>query len=420
VDLSPIIPAGGTDDQNADEVPYDNSASGLAATDSQAAIDELASGGLVDTDDQALILAGDLLTIEDGAGSVDLSAYKDEDVTTKTGILLGDGTTISGLVGTADGQVAKWNAGTSTWEAGIDATGGGGSSLWTENGNDIENSNSGNIGIGTNSTGAKLQVQSNSTVDDPHIRIEEDENDYARLELTNTVSNSFWHVAGLASNTPSVAKLNFYFNNSGSGNNLMTITGDGNVGVGTTSPNTNFEVSGTGTVRHRITSDNSSAASLQWFLPGNAETDWSFTSTDKRMEWAYSSSDFSGGTIHTVLRDNGNMEVNGNIKTSNEIHTAATGAANMVPIAYGTIAANGNIGTGSGNFSVNKVGAGNYRIKIDGENYFWTSYTSQLTINDSNPGFINANSVGGNLVVRTYDVAGSGIDKGFTFVVFKP
>ena len=42
----------GTDDQNALEVPYDNTASGLAAINTQAAIDELAGGGFVDTDDQ--------------------------------------------------------------------------------------------------------------------------------------------------------------------------------------------------------------------------------------------------------------------------------------------------------------------------------------------------------------------------------
>ncbi|MDP2527677.1 beta strand repeat-containing protein [Maribacter dokdonensis] len=43
---------GGDDNQNANEVPYDNAASGLTATSTQAAIDELAGAGFVDTDDQ--------------------------------------------------------------------------------------------------------------------------------------------------------------------------------------------------------------------------------------------------------------------------------------------------------------------------------------------------------------------------------
>ncbi|NKI30325.1 hypothetical protein [Croceivirga thetidis] len=53
--IDEIVAAGtGTDDQEADEVPFDNTASGLTATDTQAAIDELdtAIDAFVDTDDQ--------------------------------------------------------------------------------------------------------------------------------------------------------------------------------------------------------------------------------------------------------------------------------------------------------------------------------------------------------------------------------
>ncbi|MDE3744145.1 beta strand repeat-containing protein, partial [Maribacter polysaccharolyticus] len=64
----------GTDDQTASEVTYDNTTSGLTAVDTQAAIDELAAGS---TDDQALSLSGNTLTLEDG-GNVDLSAYLDD------------------------------------------------------------------------------------------------------------------------------------------------------------------------------------------------------------------------------------------------------------------------------------------------------------------------------------------------------
>jgi len=294
VDLSTIIPPGGTDDQNASEVPFDNTGTGLSANDTQAAIEELTSGGLVDTDDQDLILAGDVLTIEDGAGSVDLSAYKDEDVTTKTGILLGDGSNVSGLVGTADGQVAKWDAGTSTWKADTDDTGGGGSSLWTENGNDLENSNSGNIGIGTNSTGARLHVQSNSTVEKPHIKIEEDQNDYARLEFTNTTSNSLWHVAGLANNSPANSKLNFFYKNGGSQTDHMTITGDGNVGIGTTNPSTNLHVRGNpkfGNPHIRIEEK------------GNGHARLEFTNTTSDAFWQINAigNDGGGGAINSRL-----------------------------------------------------------------------------------------------------------------------
>ena len=68
---------GGDDDQNASEVDYDNTTSGLAAITTQAAIDELAGSGLVDTDEQNIagsILTGDVLTIGiEGGNNQDVS-----------------------------------------------------------------------------------------------------------------------------------------------------------------------------------------------------------------------------------------------------------------------------------------------------------------------------------------------------------
>uniref|UniRef100_UPI00259330A4 tail fiber domain-containing protein n=1 Tax=uncultured Zobellia sp. TaxID=255433 RepID=UPI00259330A4 len=258
VDLSTIIPPGGTDDQNASEVPFDNTGTGLAAADTQAAIEELAAGGLVDTDDQGLIMTGDVLSIEDGTGSVDLSDYVD--VTGESGLLLGDGTNISGLEGTADGQVAKWDAGTSMWVAGTDEVGGGGSSLWTDNAGDI------------------------------------------------------------------------YFNS-------------GKVGVGTDSPDTNFEVSGIGTLRNRMTSTDAGSVSLQWMRTGAANTDWAFTAGEGRMELMYSSIDLTGGSVHTRLLDDGTLDVVKGIRSGD---LAGTGERNVMADADGNLM----IGTGAGGSSL--------------------------------------------------------------------
>ncbi|SIS37388.1 hypothetical protein SAMN05421766_101104 [Zobellia uliginosa] len=156
IDLSAIIPPGGTDDQNASEVAFDNSGTGLAATNTQEAIEELATGGLVDTDDQALVLTGDVLSIEDGTGSVDLGDYVD--VTAENGLLTGNGSTIKGLVGASDGQVAKWDAGSGQWVAGNDeVAAGGGGTLWEEDGSDVYYT-SGDVGIGTASPSTQLHV----------------------------------------------------------------------------------------------------------------------------------------------------------------------------------------------------------------------------------------------------------------------
>ncbi|WKX78106.1 hypothetical protein [Zobellia laminariae] len=293
VDLSTIIPPGGTDDQNASEVPFDNTGTGLAAADTQAAIEELAAGGLVDTDDQGLIMTGDVLSIEDGTGSVDLNDYVD--VTGESGLLLGDGTNISGLEGTADGQVAKWDAGTSKWVAGTDEVGGG-SALWTDNAGDI------------------------------------------------------------------------YFNS-------------GKVGVGTDSPDTNFEVSGIGTLRNRMTSTDAGSVSLQWMRTGAANTDWAFTAGEGRMELMYSSTDLTGGTVHTRLLDDGTLDVVKGIRSGD---LAGTGERNVMADADGNFI----IGTGSGGSSL---------WEEDEDNIYRSS--GNVGVGVSNPE--KKMHVGGNLFVQT-------------------
>ncbi|WP_229732479.1 hypothetical protein [Muriicola marianensis] len=113
VDLSSLV---GTDDQTAAEVTYDNTTSGLTATDVQAAIDEVAAGS---TDDQNLTLAANTLSIEDG-NSVDLSSYLDntDDQNISGSSLVGTNLTIgiengaseivdlSSLVGTDDQNIS--------------------------------------------------------------------------------------------------------------------------------------------------------------------------------------------------------------------------------------------------------------------------------------------------------------------------
>ncbi len=90
VDLSSLDDSG-TDDQTAAEVTYDNTVSGLTATDVKAALDEVAAGS---TDDQNISgsgLAGNILTIgiENGTNeTVDLSALVGTDDQNLTGASL--------------------------------------------------------------------------------------------------------------------------------------------------------------------------------------------------------------------------------------------------------------------------------------------------------------------------------------------
>ncbi|GBC93729.1 hypothetical protein HRbin15_02231 [bacterium HR15] len=104
-----------------------------------------------------------------------------------------------------------------------------GASVWAVNGANIYNTNTGNVGIGTATLmTARLNVATDSTVDNATLRLHENAADFARLEFTNTNTARKWHIAGLIGSTQTGDRLNFW--NSAAGD-IMSIRGDGTVSV---------------------------------------------------------------------------------------------------------------------------------------------------------------------------------------------
>ncbi|MEM5564280.1 tail fiber domain-containing protein [Psychroserpens sp. AS72] len=126
----------------------------------------------------------------------------------------------------------------------------------------------GEFQIGNISTAsAWLHVKNNSNINKPLLKLEEEGNDYARLELTNDASNgAYWHVAGLPSATASSARLNFYFRNENGAADRMTITGDGEVGI-----------NGSPTARLEIFQRSQVVGTGLRFDDGTANSDWDIT-----------------------------------------------------------------------------------------------------------------------------------------------
>jgi len=119
-----------------------------------------------------------------------------------------------------------------------------------EIGNGISNSNrsnaltvlkNGQFGIGTTTPQAQLDIKFNSVTTSPQLRLFENESDYARLSFANTTDASYWSIAGLIQATHANSRLNFY--NSAIGD-VLSITGDGKVGISTTSPMYTLDVCG--------------------------------------------------------------------------------------------------------------------------------------------------------------------------------
>jgi hypothetical protein len=107
---------------------------------------------------------------------------------------------------------------------------------------------------------------------------------------------------------------------------------------------------------------------------------------------------------------------------TNEVNRTQTGTANLVPVCYGNITATGTTNaTGStGNFTVTRAGLGVYDITITGTPYFYTDFTTVASLNGIG-GELFTNSINGTqLRVFTFDSAGNSADRPFNFVTYKP
>ena len=105
------------------------------------------------------------------------------------------------------------------------------SSQWTTNGTNIHSANTGNVGIGTTAPTAKLHVAGNlgAVIGGGG----------SSIKMTNTDTGNFASIgAGLVGY--SNAGLDF----SVDGSRKMVIAGNGNVGIGTTSPTRKLDVAG--------------------------------------------------------------------------------------------------------------------------------------------------------------------------------
>jgi hypothetical protein len=78
----------------------------------------------------------------------------------------------------------------------------------------------------------------------PQLLLTENSSGYARLKFINTVPSKSWTIAAFPNESDVYSAMNFYYNNGSIGQNLMTITGNGNVGIGTSAPEGSLQIWG--------------------------------------------------------------------------------------------------------------------------------------------------------------------------------
>lgn len=215
---------------------------------------------------QTLSLAGADLTLSQSGGTVTLPTYTAGTGIDVTGSVItntgdtdpGDDITLGSVAGgdlggtfpspsvvqiqgnpvgsttPTSGQVLKWDG--SAWAP---ATDNAGTSVWSLNGSDAFYT-SGQVGIGTSSPDGELEVFTNSSLSDPHILLHENGNDYARLNFDNNNGSNYWTIAAYIASNVKNDRLNFW---NGSTGDLMTLTGDGQLGLNVgISPKTSFHI----------------------------------------------------------------------------------------------------------------------------------------------------------------------------------
>jgi len=90
----------------------------------------------------------------------------------------------------------------------------------------------GNVAIGEEFQYARLAVAYDSDLSYPQLQLDELGDDYARMNFANS-SGGFFTLAAKPATSLTNARMNFYYYATG---NLMTIRGDGNVGIGNEDP----------------------------------------------------------------------------------------------------------------------------------------------------------------------------------------
>lgn len=90
---------------------------------------------------------------------------------------------------------------------------------------------------------SNITISGTSGRQGPQLSIlENDPNDFARIQMQNSESARFWHIAAHLSDIDAESRLNFY--SSGVGWDVLSLTGDGRVGIANPNPTERLEING--------------------------------------------------------------------------------------------------------------------------------------------------------------------------------
>ncbi len=130
------------------------------------------------------------------------------------------------------------------------------------------------LGLGTFNPQAKFDIFHNSQGTSPQLMISENENGgFGRISFRSVgVDGKYWTIASRSQATDATSQFNFYYFNGTSGQDIVSVNGNGNVGIGTTSPAQKLDVAGNIRTTGEINGSATGNANLIPICYGNVTT----------------------------------------------------------------------------------------------------------------------------------------------------
>ena len=97
------------------------------------------------------------------------------------------------------------------------------------------------VGIGTFSPQGKVHVLGNTSTGFGHLKLTENQFDYSRITMNNTIHNNFWDVAARTDTNLANAQFNIYHSSVG---DIFSVNARGRIGINDASPSYAMEING--------------------------------------------------------------------------------------------------------------------------------------------------------------------------------
>lgn len=281
--------------------------------------------------------------------------------------------------------------------------------------------NDGNTGIGTDSPNYNLHINNPGTS--------------TSMQLTNaatgTANSDGFVISSSSLNSSLVNKESTSLFLGTNNQNRLHIAPNGFVGIGNSNPQELLDLGTTSSAGSLRLTAPSAVSSVIDFFDGAFAGRIAYNHSNNVMSFNTNglqqvTIDAAGEVGIGTTNPNARLEVSGTILVSGgvaaEINRSQTLDANLVPVAYGNVNADGTVNLAGTTGNVTSAGhtanSGMYYFNVSGESIHYLSYVVVATINGG-PGEITWSSSGGQLFIQTFNSAGTSTDNPFTFVIYK-